>query len=741
MANLFRLRVNTDYLRFLLKRNRRFVLLMGIAMMVLNPILWITIETISSASPGVRMTAQVFNLILLIASSFILPFLLNGYMNRKKDLDVYHALPIKQTDLLITHMWAAWILMVIPFTLAWFVGGALSIDVSYTWLNLIEVWATSLMISTSMMSLVFFTMMQTGTGVDGLLYSALLTVLPIITYGATLAFRSIVFLGFNSEYSMRVIGLLFPIWSLFENAFESSGRYFDSALLNGVYWLVIALILDGFSIFFYRHRKHELAESPFTSPYFFPIISSFFVSVIIFILYSIFYSESGLTEQSFYAPINFLFPLTFAGIVYLVMDVISQRSFKNLFKAMLRYLVIAIITFSLLLVGLFSKGFGTITKMPSLNDIKSVSLEVMDYSGLILPSTNAMYSQTYDDSIEEFNLTDETSIQIALDFHQTILDEFSWVNYSVQNRYLYDVPALTDLIESQAGYAPSYEAYPYDLVGNYYGSINVNFVYHLNNGSELARSYTVPYAWTQGLTQLNSHPDILKRIAPNVVYQEEYNTVKTAKMRNPFNEASVNLSGFDLTRFSEAYTADFAQVGSTLLTTLSDQVYAYVQLNTCASKTSISCLESSIMVTHTMTKTMAYLEGLNVSLPEIDVSTMSAVLILVDEHEQDLTHFKATRLGVDIYTPYSDGNVTSYVELSPEQILRILPYTSFVGQSDVALPSMKVYSYSTDTNSVVSQGNALVLPQDVKFVLSIIKDNPIQTTQDINSLSPIPLKD
>jgi len=741
MANLFRLRVNVDYLRFLLKRNRRFILLMTIAMMVLNPILWITIETISSASTGVRITAQVFNLILLIASSFLLPFLLNGYMNRKKDLDVYHALPIKQTDLLITHMTAAWILMVIPFTLSWFVGGAIALDASYTFMNLLEVWASSLMISSALLSLVFFTMTQTGTSLDGFLYSALLTVLPIITYGATLAFRSIVFLGFNSEYSMRVIGLLFPIWSIFENAFASNGRYFDSALLNGVYWLVMALILDGVSISFYRRRKHELAESPFTSGYFFPIIASFFVSVVIFILYSIFYSESGLTEQSFYAPINFLFPFTFAGIVYLVMDVISQRSFKNLFKAMLRYLIIAAVTFSLLLMGLFSKGFGTITKIPSMSEIESVTLEVMDYSGLIFPPNSALYSQTYDESIDEFNLTDEASIQIALDLHQVILDEFSWVNYSVQNRYLYDVPALTDLIESQAGYSPSYKAYPYDLGENYYGSMNVSFVYHLKSGSALARTYTVPYAWTQGLTSLISHQDVLKRIAPNVVYKDKYSFVKTAKIRNPYNESTNTLSNFDLIAFSEAYTNDFNEVGAVVLNNLSDQAYAYVQLNTCESKSSVSCVESTLMITHTMTRSMAYLESLNASLPSLDVSNLSAVLVLMDENEQDLTHFRANGFGADLFAPYQENKLTRYVELTPEQIAQILPYTTNVGRSDMALPSVKIFAYSSEYNSSVSQGNALVMPQFVELVQAIIQTNPVKTTQDLNSLGSLPLKD
>ena len=42
MANQFRLSNNLDYLRFVLKRNRRFMILMTSAMLVLYPVLVLT---------------------------------------------------------------------------------------------------------------------------------------------------------------------------------------------------------------------------------------------------------------------------------------------------------------------------------------------------------------------------------------------------------------------------------------------------------------------------------------------------------------------------------------------------------------------------------------------------------------------------------------------------------------------------------------------------------------------------
>ena len=68
MANQFRLSNNLDYLRFVLKRNRRFMILMTSAMLVLYPVLVLTIRLINPQVNvnDLRPVGQVFNLILLI---------------------------------------------------------------------------------------------------------------------------------------------------------------------------------------------------------------------------------------------------------------------------------------------------------------------------------------------------------------------------------------------------------------------------------------------------------------------------------------------------------------------------------------------------------------------------------------------------------------------------------------------------------------------------------------------------
>ena len=130
MANQFRLSNNLDYLRFVLKRNQRYMNLMTSAMLVLFPVLVLTITLIN---PNIyvdelRPVGQILTLILLIVSALTIPILTLGYMNSKKHLDVYHALPIRHRDLLTINIIAAFVLMLIPFTIAWTLGGIVSLS-------------------------------------------------------------------------------------------------------------------------------------------------------------------------------------------------------------------------------------------------------------------------------------------------------------------------------------------------------------------------------------------------------------------------------------------------------------------------------------------------------------------------------------------------------------------------------------------------------------------------------------
>ena len=732
MAHQFRLSNNLDYLRFLIKRNRRFMMLMGLGMLVLYPVLLLTLKLINPDiyMNDVRGVGQVFALILLIVSAISIPFLTLGYMNSKKHLDVYHALPIKRSDLLVVNVVAAFIIMVIPFTVAWFAGGLVVLSSNFTLIDILVTWISSLMIVSAIFSIIVFTLMHTGTNIDGLLYGMVLNFLPILTYAAYTAFSAIVLLGFNGDYIARYIGLIFPIWSLFENLFEANTRLWDSSILNGLYWLVISVILLLASRYFYKIRRHDKAESPFTNPYFFTTISAFVSVVLVFLMYAGFYSINESVDQNFFNPVNFIFPFFFTGVIYLVMDTISQRSFKNMYKAMLRYLIIAIIGFGLLLFGLFTKGFGYITKVPELDSIKSVEFRLDDYNSVIIPRVQINFNDYYNSDLQSYIIDDENGIEIVQNMHKIILSEYKWVDYSNRNQYSFDT-SLINRIETKLGYVQSYEDYEYSINSYYESTITIKFTYKLNSGSVVSRSYNIPYQWTKSLLELTYNKGLLKTHAPNVALRSTYKYLKGVNLKNAFtvNSNSFDYTSFDLDLFSKAYEKDFETLSTRSIYDLQPNTLGYVNLTTCKFEKSLdNCIESSILINSLYTNTLDYLNSINAKFAEMsNFESFKAVLFIPSENLSDDYKFH-TASGFNAYNSgfvnYDKGGQfkATYVELTEEQLHAILPHTTNAGISKEPLISLLIGDPSG--TEYMFNGNSLVLPEYSDVVLELVKDNP-----------------
>ena len=740
MAHQFRLSNNLDYLRFLIKRNRRFMMLMGLGMIVLYPVLLLTLQLINPNIyiNDIRGVGQVFALILLIVSAISIPFLTLGYMNSKKHLDTYHALPIKRSDLLIINVIAAFIIMVIPFTIAWFAGGLVVLSSEFTLIDILTTWITSLMIVSAIFSIIVFTLMHTGTSIDGLLYGMVLNFLPILTYAAYTAFSAIVLLGFNGDYIARYIGLIFPIWSLFENLFEVETRLWDSSILNGLYWLVISIVLLIASRYFYKIRRHDKAESPFTNPYFFTTISAFVSVVLVFLMYAGFYSINESIEQNFFNPLNFIFPFFFTGVIYLVMDTISQRSFKNLYKAMLRYLIIAVVGFGLLLFGLFSKGFGYITRVPEVDSIKSVELRLDDYNSVIIPRVEINYTDYYNSDLFAYLIEDEKGIEIVQNMHKIILNEYKWIDYSNRGIYMYD-SSLIERIESVDGYVPSYEELGYSLSPYYGSSLTIRFTYTLESGSVVSRSYNIPYEWTSSLKELMYNKGVLKAYAPNVALREQYKFLNTVSLQNAFTPvtSSFNVKNFDLELFSQAYEKDFENLSSRSVYDLQPETLGYVKIKTCKSeKNENTCIESSILINGLYTNTLAYLNSINASFPEMsNFASLKPIIFIPSENStDDYKYYTAFGLNSSNYGfgEYNKEGVykATYVELTEEQLNTILPYTSNAGLSDKPLIRFMIGELVTYSTEYTFRGNYLIQPEHMDEVLELVKDNPRKVITD-----------
>jgi hypothetical protein len=582
-------------------------------------------------------------------------------------------------------------------------------------------------------------MMNTGTSLDAFLYSVVLNFLPILAYGAYILFVQTILLGFSIGDLTKVIGIIFPIYALFESGFEFNSRMWMNGYINSLYWLIVACVLILISNQFYLRRKSEKAEKPFTNKTFFPTVSGLLIILFIIFLYCVIYNLNSMAYySSYYAPINFIFPIFFSMVLYLVMDAIAERGFKHLFRAFLNYLIIATVAFALLIGGLVTKGFGYSSKIPSLSSIESVDVSFMDYSDLIIPSPDP-WTGTYRDPNRILTLTADSDIKAIHDLHKIIISEFKWIDY---NLGFSDRGNLIEIIEAQPGYQKSYVPLTF-LNNGYDASINLTLTYHIKGGGTLKREYSVPIQWTGVLLTLNNSLEIIKLTAPNLSDSEIYPVLMVAKWSSLLYGSSVNVSALNLQALKTAYLQDLASLSDAQIISTEYKALGYLIMETCqdASSTRPICLNSSLDVDTRFTRVVALLESIGLVLnptPDSSYVWPKAALLLPNESTspfiKDSALFKLAMSGSSMQSVqemfYYNYEVSTplpitYVELTNDQLIAVLPYVSQKGISDVPLMSLALQN---------GYGNLLVQAQYADEVLAIIAENPRKTSTELYTL-------
>lgn len=493
MENLFRARINAGFFRFLIKRNTRLMILTSVAMIALYPLLAFTEFVFNGTySQGFFNVGRAFQLVVFFVSLVIVPFVIFSYLNSKKSLDVYHALPITRKDLFLTGLIASMVIVLIPFLSVYGIGwiyNALvvpTIDNTLIFENLYYSLALSMAIALPFM----FSMMNTGTSVDGFLYGLIIHLIPMIAYGTYLVFGNTVLLGFRAPTNNTFLLFTAPLWTIFDLNLNRN-LVFPNPNLVALYWFVMSFGMAWLVLFFYKIRRSEKAETPFTNNKFYPIIVSIFILMIQFFFYSTF---TLLTEGSSLDLRTLIFPVFFTFVAYMILDVIANRGFKNFTKALIKFAIITAVSLTTFLVATFTGGAGYVSNVPNPDRIAKVEFLITDESGLFSPSYS---SYIYNTSNGVIAYEDEADIEVIVDFHQSIIDRFKELGISNNSYNFYEQTTLET-------------TYPFQLAS--WTTSEVQLRYTLNNGSTLLRSYRIPFVWTDTILPLSvSQPNLLNR--------------------------------------------------------------------------------------------------------------------------------------------------------------------------------------------------------------------------------------
>lgn len=741
MVKLFNVRIQMDYFRFLIGRNKRFIGLMSAVLLLVYPVFVMTVLSLNSydAPSELFVTGRVFAMLLFVFFCIMVPILMFSYINSKRDLDVYFALPIKREQMLQTTGWAGYVILLIPFLLAWTLGGLLTVIYSTISIALlVESFFTIIMIGSAIYMVVLFTMMNTGTTIDAFLYSIALHVLPAMVYGAYLLFGFSMLLGFSDLNSYRILNFISPVWALFNTVFANDLMF--PMLAYGLYWVLIALVLAAICSYLYAGRHSERAETPFVNKRFFPIISTTYAILTLILLYNVIYNTNNST--SLFTIQNLIFPLMFAGIVYIIMDTIANRGTKNMLRALIRYALVAVITLAVFIPSTITGGFGYVTRIPKADTVKSVELNVSGSSGLFFPSSYLSYS--YDDlngytpliskfltSLNSQDLVfDQTKdINTIINFHNIILKEYKWYDYSTK-AYPSRQP-VGNSIKTIPGYVPSYKAFPFE--NQNYGSMNFTMTYRLKDGSKLRRTYEVSGDWTRELMGLSASKQVMKLVAPLVANVDKFDSFNNYKLYDALMTSSnVNLSGFDFKVFAQKYAEDYDAISAKGTFEPDATILAYLEVGAIARLTPSSKVNFTdrIAIDSRFIKTLAWMQEKGYVIPLPRYTAETAVIVLPKEATKNIIYYVAG-VNSSIYS-YSDAEKEiSYVKLNAEQLAKIMPYVSNSGFSDTALPAL--FTANDTAMGDITGGkpsyqgglrNLLVQKEHVAEVMAIIKDNP-----------------
>lgn len=410
---------------------------------------------VSAAQGGIRALFPGISSPLVSVFSLVYSLILCQYMQNKRSVDVYHALPLGRTPMLLgrflasltahTLVQAANVLLLLGILVGFRIyavpgGEALPLLVFQSVL-------IQLLMAAAITAFTFSVVVCCGTAFDSL----------VSIFGINVSVPILIFLCFS-----YIAGSL-PGYT--SSAAEWSSQYFFLSPYIGIYfmacfntdllwwWLFSIPLFLGLALLLYRFRKSEAAETSFAFPL--PkIIIRFFITL-----------AGGMAVGSVansLAGANYYFWFVLGSFCsHLVLEAIYGRGLKGFPKSLIAYgaaIALCCVFFGVTAFG----GFGFDTSVPSAGSVEGV-----EYTGgkslTLLDSSNEKH-------VFSSVVTEPQRLAELQKAHEETVQNIRAASYP----YFYSNPLFTGYLSG----------------GN---SSSLSFAYHLKDGSVLHRSYSSSY--------------------------------------------------------------------------------------------------------------------------------------------------------------------------------------------------------------------------------------------------------
>lgn len=443
--------------------------------------------------------SDLFGLCMLITlgASVVIPMVVFSYLDNRRALDVFHALPVTRGKLFWGNMLATLFLLFAPFVVC-VLPVAAAVDLSPLWLNPVDPAVDFSMLRVSgfivgaalmMCGLMVLLMICCSTVVESFGYFCILMV----------GYVMVVYMGFNlvgqytfgfSSFWVEYFLLRFsPVAILTSTSGIASPNIWIPSLQMGL--LGAALMLVGWRR--YLRRKSEQAGGYIWTPV-------YYVSAVMGSLAAGLYVHGVVGSGN--NGMDVVAGAVTAVLVFIVLDTIRHRGFKQIVRSVVTSAAgvagVAVLAVVINLTGTFGyEGW-----VPDAADVLAVKVQ----SGAPANLSSA------------FPLTDTESIQTVIDFHKSVVGN--------------QEPLETGSPETLVEYDP-YGFTSAETIDQSYGSVYLTITYEMKNGSEKTREYVVPVVMTKPLYELSGSVRYYCAIADAVdAYAERIQTMEAPTIMN-----------------------------------------------------------------------------------------------------------------------------------------------------------------------------------------------------------------
>lgn len=546
MRQLLKARINKNLLLYNLNQNKSLLIVYTILLFAIAP-LTIIISYFSYPSVGdqtVILGPTYFAIAITVILLFITPFVIFNYITTKRSVDVYHSLPIRRADLFLTLALTSLILVLIPFLInytliytlaATLVKGFDSQFYMTALTNLIYIIPTLLAI----FALPIIVISNTGTLIDGLIHTGILTIFPFALYG-TLGFFVSSF-GFSLvSLDARILNFMSPIVALIFIFSKQDPGYFSRDFITA-YWVILFAFALCISLHIFVTRKSEKSEEPFVNEWYFPIVAGAFTGLTIVLTNLIFKFSEGYTLKAFLDPRSLIFSIFISFVLYAILNFFRYRSVKTFLKTSKQFALILLISLALPITLISTSFMGMTWKVP-----KAKTVEKIEYSSsnfrYVLP---ILSNVDYLDFNQKYYLTEQESIQEFVDFHNLMNRRLRSQKDFLKNG---GTQGLTDIPEV---YYSNTHYKPYELT-------DFTFTYYLKNGDTIKRHVYIPYMLLLEIFPLIDNKDFI--INSNPIFNTDHIRSLTVIESNLKKQLVIMNNQEFLDGFEEAYFSDISNI-------------------------------------------------------------------------------------------------------------------------------------------------------------------------------------